>query len=155
MMNINYLGTAFATRIVLPSMKSRRKGKIVILSSVGGLIGLYGFTGYGASKAALRGFSEALQMEVKPYGISVTLGFPPDTDTPGLLEENKFKPTETKLISESAGVYPADIVAENLLRDTLTGDFFSSTGFDGNLSTVICAGMSPMSSVAGLVIQVI
>ncbi len=118
-MEINYLGTAYAIRTVLPSMKSRRKGRIVCVSSVGGLIGLYGYTAYGASKFAVRGFAEALQMEVKPYGITVTVAFPPDTDTPCFVEENKIKPQETKLISESSGVFSPSKVADDILRDTL------------------------------------
>lgn len=115
-------------------------------------------------------------MEVKPYGISVTVAFPPDTDTAGFVEENKLKPNETKLISESSGVFPPAKVADDILRDTLvssedqisshvmfnltseitvqSGDFFTSTGLDGNLSTVITVGMSPMSSVFGLMVQV-
>jgi len=155
LMNINYLGTVYPVRCVLPSMKSRRKGKIVCVSSIAGLVGVYGFTAYGASKFAVRGFAEALQMEVKPYGIGVTVAFPPDTDTPCLAEENKLKPKETKLISESGGLFSADKVADDILRDTLAGDFFCSTGLDGNLSTIVTVGMAPMSSAFGLVIQVL
>lgn len=123
MMDINLLGTAYAVRSVLPSMKSRRKGKIVCVSSVGGLLGIYGYTMYGASKFAVRGFAEALQMEVKPYGISVTVAFPPDTDTPCLAEENKVKPKETKLISGSGGLFHPGKVAEDILRDTLVSQY--------------------------------
>jgi len=119
MMDINYFGAVYCTRSILPSMKSRRKGRIVCISSIGGLVGLYGYTAYAASKFALRGFSEALQMEVKPYKITVTLSFPPDTETAGLAEENKIKPIETKLISEAAGVYSPTVVAESILNDTL------------------------------------
>ena len=49
--------------------------------------------------------------EVRPYGISVTVNCPPDTDTPGLKEEEKYKPEETKLISQSAGLLQPDVVA--------------------------------------------
>lgn len=118
-MEINFLGTAHAVRAVLPTMKSRRQGKIVCISSVAGLLGLYGFTGYSASKFALRGFAEALQMEVKPYNISVTLSFPPDTDTPSLHEENKLKSVETKKISETAGIFSPTQVATAILHDAM------------------------------------
>jgi 3-dehydrosphinganine reductase len=94
-------------------------------------------------------------MEVKPYNISVTLSFPPDTDTPCLAEENKVKPTETKIIGDTAGVFQPSQVASSLLHDALAGDFFSATGFDGNVSTIMCAGMSPMSSILGLLTQVL
>lgn len=119
MIDINYLGAVYATRCVLPSMKARKKGKITLVSSIGGLTGLYGYTAYSGSKFALRGFAEALQMEVKPYNISVTLSFPADTDTPCFEEENKTKPLETRLISETAGVLQPDQMARVMFEDTL------------------------------------
>lgn len=51
-------------------------------------------------------------MEVRPYGLSVTVSFPPDTDTPGMVEENKGKPKETMLISETAGLFKPEVVAK-------------------------------------------
>ena len=50
-------------------------------------VGIFGYTAYSASKFALRGLAEALQMELRPLGAAVTLAFPPDTDTPGLAFE--------------------------------------------------------------------
>jgi len=64
MMDLNYFGSIFATRAVIPEMKTRQQGRIVFLSSQAGQIGLFGFTGYSATKFALRGLAEGLQMEV-------------------------------------------------------------------------------------------
>jgi NAD(P)-dependent dehydrogenase (short-subunit alcohol dehydrogenase family) len=50
-------------------------------------VGIFGYTAYSASKFALRGLAEALQMELRPLGAAVTLAFPPDTDTPQLAFE--------------------------------------------------------------------
>jgi 3-dehydrosphinganine reductase len=72
-------------------MKQRKFGRILFVSSQAGQIGIFGYTAYSATKFALRGFAEALQMELKPYGIYVTLSYPPDTDTPGFKEELKDK----------------------------------------------------------------
>jgi 3-dehydrosphinganine reductase len=155
MMDINYMGTVHAIKCVLASMKSRRKGKITVISSVGGLVGLYGFTGYSASKFALRGFAEALQMEVKPFNISVTIAFPPDMDTESLAEENKIKPLETKLISEAGGLLQPSKVGLSVFEDTLSGQFFSTTGLDAFITSTICVGMSPMSSVFSCIVQVL
>jgi len=63
-MDVNYFGSVFATRAVISEMKTRRQGRIVFLSSQAGQVGLFGFTGYCATKFALRGLAEALQMEV-------------------------------------------------------------------------------------------
>jgi len=46
------------------------------------MVGITGYTGYSASKFALRGFAEALHMELSPQNIRVVLAIPPDVDTP-------------------------------------------------------------------------
>lgn len=61
---MNYLSAVYATRAIIPAMKARGRGRIVFVSSQAGQIGLFGFTAYSASKFALRGIAEALQMEV-------------------------------------------------------------------------------------------
>ena len=63
-MEVNYMGSVMATRAVLPGMKRLARGRLVFVSSQAGQIGLYGYTAYSASKWALRGLAESLQMEV-------------------------------------------------------------------------------------------
>lgn len=64
------------TRAVLPSMMKQKSGIVVYVSSIAGLMGLYGYTAYSASKFALLGLAESLQMEVKvPMKKSHTLIF--------------------------------------------------------------------------------
>ena len=72
LLRLNVLGCVHATRAVLPGMKRRRAGRIVLISSMAGRAGIYGFTAYSATKYALRGFADALRMEVKPFGVGVT-----------------------------------------------------------------------------------
>ncbi|XP_076032598.1 3-ketodihydrosphingosine reductase [Oratosquilla oratoria] len=153
-MDVNFFGSFFVSQEVVKSMKQQNEGIIVFISSLGGLLGLYGFTAYSASKAAVIKMAEALHMEVKPYNISVTVSFPPDTDTPGFVEENKIKPVETKLISEAAGLFSADDVAKKLLADALSGEFMSTSGIDGFMLTTMCAGMSPITSITSFFSQV-
>lgn len=64
LMSVNYLGSVYASRAVITTMKERRVGRIVFLSSQAGQVGLFGFTAYSPSKFAIRGLAEALQMEV-------------------------------------------------------------------------------------------
>lgn len=115
-MKVNYLGGVYCTKSVVDSMKSRKFGRIVFVSSQAGQIGIFGYTGYSASKFALRGLVEALQMEVKPYNIYVTLSFPPDTDTPGFKVENLSKCEETRIISESSGLATSKEVADGIIK---------------------------------------
>jgi 3-dehydrosphinganine reductase len=90
-MKVNYLGGVYCTRAVIEPMRHRHFGRIVFVSSQAGQIGIFGYSGYSASKFALKGFAESLQMEVKPYNIYVTVSYPPDTDTPGFKVENLTK----------------------------------------------------------------
>ena len=64
MMEVNYLGSVYPTRAVITTMKERRMGRILFISSQAGQIGLFGYTAYSPSKFALRGLAESLQMEV-------------------------------------------------------------------------------------------
>ena len=73
MMRINYLGTVYGTREVLPSMIARGSGHIVNVSSVAGMIGSLNLAGYCASKFAMNGFSESLYHELAPLGIHVSV----------------------------------------------------------------------------------
>ena len=77
----NFFGTFRAVRAVLPVMRAQRAGRIVLVGSIAGRIGLpfQGF--YSASKFALEGFAEALRIEVKPFGIDVSLIEPGDFKT--------------------------------------------------------------------------
>ncbi|XP_077982747.1 3-ketodihydrosphingosine reductase-like [Glandiceps talaboti] len=154
LMDVNYLGSVFATKAVLPYMKENKCGRIVFVSSQAGQIGLYGYTGYCASKFALRGLAEALQMEVKPYNIYITVSFPPDTDTPGLAAENISKPRETTLISETSGLFQPEDVAKNILNDALLGRFLSYVGLDGWMLANLTSGFSPVTSMMEGVQQV-
>lgn len=73
MFEANVFGLIALTKAVLPGMRKRRKGHVVNISSVGGLIGFPGIGYYNASKFAVEGLSEALAKEVQPLGIGVTI----------------------------------------------------------------------------------
>ncbi len=80
-MGTNFMGCVNLCQAVLPHMRRQRAGKIINLSSVGGLMGLpyQGF--YSASKFAIEGFSEALAAEVTRFGIRVCMVEPGDFAT--------------------------------------------------------------------------
>lgn len=70
---VNVEGLLTVTRAVLPSMRSRRSGRILNMSSVGGFTALPGWGIYSATKFAVEGLSEALHAELRPMGIHVTI----------------------------------------------------------------------------------
>jgi hypothetical protein len=72
-MDVNFLAPMHLMRLVLPGMRARRRGRIINVSSVGGMMAMPTMSIYSASKFALEGVSEALWYEVRPWGIHVTL----------------------------------------------------------------------------------
>jgi NAD(P)-dependent dehydrogenase (short-subunit alcohol dehydrogenase family) len=77
----NFFGAIRMIRAVLPSMRLRETGRIVNISSVVGLVPVPFLSVYAASKHALEGYSEALDHEVRPFGIRVSLVEPGFTST--------------------------------------------------------------------------
>ena len=151
---LNYMGAVHCLKVLVPRFKARREGRIVLVSSLCALTGVFGFTAYGASKFALRGMAEALHMETAPYGVFVSVVCPPDTDTPGFETENKVKPKETTLISEGSGLFKPDVLGALVLDVLRRWRFLASCGFDGQALCVLSTGTSPASSAALLVVEV-
>lgn len=81
MVETNLMGTIYATRSVLPSMKSKGSGHIINLSSTAGIEGYQQVSVYCATKYAITGFSDALYKELKDLGIKVTCVHPGATRT--------------------------------------------------------------------------
>ena len=133
MINVNYLGTVYVTKQFIPGMIARHSGTVVNISSLAGLLGVYGYTAYGASKYAVRGFSDVLRAEMKPQGIGVSIVFPPDTDTPQLAYESQYKPPVTKIIAGNAGGLSAEKVANAALKGIAQGKYIITPGIEGSL----------------------
>lgn len=155
MININFLGTYYCIKAVVPRMKTSREGIVILTGSQAALLGIFGYSAYCSTKFALRGLAECMAMELTPHNISVTLCLPPDTDTPGFSVEELSKPLETKLISQTATLVSPETVADKLFKDALAGRFFSTVGMEGVILTNLCSGMSPFSSVTELFLQAI
>jgi NAD(P)-dependent dehydrogenase (short-subunit alcohol dehydrogenase family) len=72
-MDVNYLAPVDLIRLVLPGMRARRAGRIINVSSVGGMMAMPTMAAYSASKFALEGATESLYYEARPWGIRVSL----------------------------------------------------------------------------------
>lgn len=129
-MDVNYLGALHLVRAVTPTLRQAKAGRIVLVSSGAGLIGLYGYTAYAPSKFAVRGLAEALRSELAPDGIAVSVVYPPDTDTPQLREEQPHRPAATARIAAGARVLSADDVAASILRGIGKRRFTIAPGFE-------------------------
>jgi len=134
MMDVNYFGTLYVTRLIVPGMIRRKSGMIVNISSLVGIQGLYGYSTYSPSKFAVVGLSDVLRYELKDKGIQVSVAFPSDTLTPQLEFESSLKPPVLKVLSESnTKAVPADVVARNILREAGQGRYYILPGSDAKL----------------------
>lgn len=99
MMETNYFGAVHCTQAVLPQMLARRDGTIVNVASIAGIMGFARMGGYGATKFAVIGFTEALRDEVLGSGVRVALVCPGTTDTEFFVKAERGKmPGASRLI---------------------------------------------------------
>ena len=71
-LEVNFFGAVWVTQAVLPIMRSQRSGRILQVTSEGGVRAFPGIGAYHASKWALEGLSESLSQEVAAFGIHIT-----------------------------------------------------------------------------------
>lgn len=114
---VNYWGVVHGIQAVLPGMQARRRGLIVNVSSVAGKMAQPGIGNYSASKHALNGLSNALRMELAPYGIRVLLICPTSTQT-DIVQAASHKPA-VRFNPESYLGMSAQRVAQDTLKAIL------------------------------------
>lgn len=122
-MNVNYYGQLVPTLIVLPHYMKARRGCVTFTSSVLGYMGMVGYATYSPTKHAIVGLAETLRHELKPFGIRVSILYPPDTSTPGFEKENETKPPECAMMSEKAGLLEPEEVAASFIEGVLRRKF--------------------------------
>jgi len=130
MIQTNYMGHARVTRAFLPHFMEQRSGHICLVSSMLGFMGVFGYAAYSASKHAIAGYARCLRQDLLPFGVGVTVFYPPTTDTPGLERENAIKPPETWAIESSSRKFTADQVASSLLKAIRARRFEAVCGAD-------------------------
>jgi len=85
----NLFGPVRLTKALLPSMRAAGRGRIVVVSSQGGIRGMPSISAYSASKGALERWAEALAEEVAPFGLGVTILVSGMFDTDILTEQTQ------------------------------------------------------------------
>jgi short-subunit dehydrogenase len=94
--NVNVLATINVVRAVLPVMRSQKSGYIINIGSVAGFVGAPGWSVYSATKAAVAAFSEVIALDVREFGIKVTVAEPSGFRT-GFLTKNSLSLTVSKI----------------------------------------------------------
>lgn len=131
---INLLGTRNITEAVLPSMLARGNGKLVLVGSMGGIIPVYGYTAYGASKFAVVGFAQCLRYELKSRNISIACFCPGEVETPGLAEERKALPPASAALKKIGGTMPVESAVRGLVQGIRSDEFMIIPGFKVKLT---------------------
>jgi NAD(P)-dependent dehydrogenase (short-subunit alcohol dehydrogenase family) len=80
-MDVNFYGMLYVTKTFLPELLKRPEAHIVNISSMGGFLPVPGQTLYGASKAAVKLFTEGLHSELRDTSVRVTVIFPGAVET--------------------------------------------------------------------------
>ncbi len=112
LMQVNYFGSLYVTRAVLPTLLEQRSGHLVFIASIAGRIASPRHTGYAATKFAIVGLAESLAYELEPYGIGIT------TVNPGTVATDFFERESFKDFPEGPRrmMIPAEAVARATVR---------------------------------------
>jgi short-subunit dehydrogenase len=89
---VDLLGTMASCRAFLPQLTETGHGQLVNISSAFGLVGVAGYSAYNAAKFGVRGFTEALQQEVDPSRVALTVVYPGGIKT-GILRRATYGPS--------------------------------------------------------------
>ncbi len=94
--DVNVMATIDVIKSVLPVMRKQRSGYIINIGSVAGFSGASGWAVYSATKAAVAAFTEVLALDLKEFGIKVTVVEPSGFRT-GFLAKNSLSYTESRI----------------------------------------------------------
>lgn len=117
-LDANFIGPMELTRLVLPHMRTQRYGRIINVSSVGGMTAMPTMSIYSASKFALEGASESLWYEMRPFGVRVSLVRPGFINSDGF-RKTRFTAQAERALSDPSDPYHAHYVNMNELIEAL------------------------------------
>jgi len=166
MMRVNYFGIVNTAKELLPIMvardRDRRKGDLPFsfcaVTSMAAAVPFVGYAAYAPAKAATRALMDVLRNEYADTGVCFHVAFPPDTDTPGFVQENTTKPYETSHIWPECfnEVFDARQVAERMLDEIIRGSYFvTSPDLFGNMIVSRAWGHYPRGCLRSLLEMVV
>eukprot|EP00250_Pteridium_aquilinum_P010561 c19475_g1_i1 orf=240-1247(-) len=160
----NLSGCVYPIHASIPLMKQRslhHPSSIVIMSSLAGLVPLYGVNVYSPTKYALKGLAEVLHLELVPWNIRINLVCPSFTKT-NLLEEEFFNGSETicaigrTLYSYNHGALDSpDEVARRTIDAVKKGEFLIFTNQQGASLGPLTRGLIPSESISTFLIELV
>ena len=119
-LEVNVFGLARLTQLVIPHMRQQGSGRIVNLASIAGKLALYFGGWYHVSKFAVEGFSDALRMELKPFGIDVVIIEPGGIRTEwGVIAADHLAESSKGTVYEQAALNEANAMKYTYTRTKL------------------------------------
>lgn len=124
--DVNLRGSRNFAAAVLPHLSPG--ARLVLIASLAGLVGNFGYAAYNASKFGVVGFASALRIEYRPRGIGVTVVCPPEIETPMVVAERQQAHPVTMATKQFAGVVELDDACNDILRGAERGEWMVVTG---------------------------
>jgi 3-dehydrosphinganine reductase len=133
LMEINFFGTLHCIRAVLPDFRKKGGGRIVNICSMAGLMGIFGYSAYCASKHAVAGLTHSLRNELKPQNIRFHLVCPGEFESPMVEKVNAYRSPENRSLVHTIPVLKASDVAEAVIKGVERGDYLIIPGATARL----------------------
>jgi 3-dehydrosphinganine reductase len=143
-MEINYFGTLYCIKAALPYFLAQGAGWIVNICSLGGRMGIYGYSAYSSSKFAVMGLTESLRTELKPQNIRVQVVCPSEFESPMVDELNKCRTRENRLLVHNIPVLDAETVADAVMVGMEKGRYMIMPGWVTRFFDFLNRTVSPL-----------
>ena len=111
--DINYMGVINTYSAFISKMVLRKKGTILIMSSIAGWLGLPKASAYGPTKSALRSFAQSARFDLEKHGIKIKLCSPGFVNTPATQKNDFYMPS----------LIESDLAAKKILNKLTTSRF--------------------------------
>ncbi len=123
---VNLIGSRNAAAVAAHHL--RPGGHLVLVASLAGLVGNYGYAAYGASKFGVLGLARALDLDLLPLGIDVSVCCPGVIHTPMVAHERQVEHGTTRLMAELPGVLRVEPACRGMLRGIARRRFVVQVG---------------------------
>lgn len=121
--SVNVLGSRHIAAACLPHMQAG--SQLVLVASMAGTVGIYGYSAYGASKFAVLGMAQCLRAEYAPKRISISVICPPEIETPMLAEEARHIHPATRVLKDFAGRLTLEKAVPKMVKGIARNVYFS------------------------------
>lgn len=146
-LDVNFHGAVRVLRAALPIMRQQGHGKIIVVGSIGGLIGLPFFGYYSAAKFALDGLIESMRPEIAPFGIDASIVHPGAVDTK--ISLNRISTRNSDETSPYYGAFQRNVAFhEATERDGCSPDYIAR-----HIEGLLNRRRMPVRSVAGQILE--